>query len=385
MYQPDVYDYEGLSAAEAEDKANREFDKYLERKTDKRYLKSSAGKVLLASIVWISMILVLVMNTVITIKYHSLSSIGNLGLDATNGVYVADKAGVLNDKVRQQAYDLNKELEKSDYHAQIMVVVVDKVPSKYGSINDYSMAIAEKYKPGDKKQNTGLLYTVAIKDHKARLEVGYGLEAKIPDATAAKLQQPANAHYKNGEYSAGVSALLDGVRQILLDGKPVDKITMTMSHETDKTTNTSPIWLLIVTDNTTNTFLWLLIGLLDCVLFIIVIASVIGSPILLFVMIILYIELVQDIKEYCSRIKDPSSWVTRDREDREHAIRTAIDMALRPESYRHSSSFSSNWRSSSDGGSFFSSSSSSGSSGRSSSSSFSGGGSFGGGGATTSW
>lgn len=369
MCELDYHDYKGLTVSEARAKADKEFDKYLERKTDKKNLALRAGIMFLICLVLISMIMDLFL-CIMSVKAgnNNSSSVSDLGLDAANSTYVVDKVNVLNDKVKQQAYNLNKKLEKSDYHAQIMVVIVPSVPSEYSTINEYSMAIAEKYKPGDKKQDTGLLYTVAINDHKARLEVGYGLEGKIPDATAAKLQQPANAHYKKQEYSAGVSALLDGVQQLLLDGKPIDKIAVTPSHETDKNSFVYPKWLAPLT----------LIGGFAIALTLLSMFLIPFAPIMAIMLFIEFgKELVQDVKEYYSRIKEPSKWVARDQKDRERTIETAVDMVLHPESYRDSSSSGS----SSSGGGWSSSSSD----WSSSSSSSSGGGSFGGGGATTSW
>ena len=350
MYQPDFKDYKGLSVAEARVKAGNEFDKYIARRTDKKKnlidLTWSSVKVIvtgiLLAIVLASVICNVALWIFIAVHDHSSCSAGDLGLDAAHGVYVADKANVLNDRVRQQAYNLNKKLEKSDYHAQIMVVVVNKVPRKYGSINDYSMAIAEKYKPGDKKQNTGLLYTVAINDHKARLEVGYGLEGKIPDATAAKLQQPANVHYKNGEYSAGVSALLDGVQQTLLDGKPIDDLAVSSRNVQEKTDG---FWADCVR------FLLFMIVLINLIVLIILVLSFVGG--------------VYHERERLDRIKNPEKYEKVDAITRKMMLEGATYNVLHPHSSSSSSSDGGGWSS---GGSDFDS-----------------GGDFGGGGSTTDW
>lgn len=335
--------YEAENVSKAQYKANKQFDDRIKRVMTPVDVASRKKIVILVT----AIIVMIILGTIIidVLLPRSDSSVSDLGLDAGNSVYVADKANVLDDKVKQQAYDLNKKLEKSDYHAQIMVVVVPDLPAGY-SINDYSMAIAEKYKPGNKKQDTGLLYTVAINDHKARLEVGYGLEGKIPDATAAKLQQPANAHYKKHEYSAGVSALLDGVQQLLLDGRHVDDLAVASSYGMrDKGNDTQ--WVDFVR------------SLLFSIRFMAFIALIIP--------VVLISTDVARERERLDRLKNPDKYKTIDANNRNMMLATAAYNVLHPHTYSSSSNglHDSGWSSGS--------------------SSSSGGGDFGGGGATTDW
>ena len=54
-------------------------------------------------------------------------------------------------------------------------------------IESFSIRVAESWKIGRKSVNDGLLVVVAKSDRVMRLEVGYGLEGAIPDATARRL------------------------------------------------------------------------------------------------------------------------------------------------------------------------------------------------------
>lgn len=129
----------------------------------------------------------------------------------SGGVFVQDGANALSDSTRQYIRQSNEKWEKDrELPAQLLVVTADKVPDGQ-TIETWSMDLAEKYKPGDKGKDTGLVYVVAVDDHKDRLEVGYGLEDKIPDAMAAKMIREAEAKYKQGDYDAGVRALVDAV------------------------------------------------------------------------------------------------------------------------------------------------------------------------------
>ena len=194
---------------------------------------------------------------------------------------------------------------------------------------------------------------MAIDEHNARLEVGYGLEGKIPDADAEKLQQPANANYKNGEYSAGVSALLDGVQQTLLDGKPIDDLAVASSNVQDKTDGLGGY---IRSQSDYLSFFLFMIGFIAFI-------ALIGFA-------ISFASSVSHERERLDRIKNPEKYEKIDAIRRNMMLESAAYDVLHPPSSSSSSS-------SGGGGSSFSSGSSSGSS--------SGGGSFGGGGATTSW
>lgn len=134
----------------------------------------------------------------------------NASVANADSIYVRDNAGVLSENVKNNIRDFNKKLEASDSGAQLLVVTVDSIPDGQ-SIEDYSMSIAEKYKPGDGSKDTGLVYVVAVKDHKDRLEVGYGLEDLIPDGAASRILQSRTDAYRKGDWNAGVEAVVNGI------------------------------------------------------------------------------------------------------------------------------------------------------------------------------
>ncbi|HLX54073.1 MAG TPA: TPM domain-containing protein, partial [Aquella sp.] len=49
--------------------------------------------------------------------------------------------------------------------------------------------IARKWKIGQKNTNNGALILIAVKDHKYRVEVGYGLEGVLPDGYIGNLER----------------------------------------------------------------------------------------------------------------------------------------------------------------------------------------------------
>jgi len=62
---------------------------------------------------------------------------------------------------------------------QIVILTVEDIGEK--SIEEYSMAVAENWKIGQKGKDNGVLITVAKEQKKVRIETGYGIEGILPD------------------------------------------------------------------------------------------------------------------------------------------------------------------------------------------------------------
>lgn len=142
----------------------------------------------------------------------------NVDVAHADNIYVRDNAGVLSENVKDEIRNFNKKMESSDSGAQLLVVTVDSIPDGQ-NIEDYSMSLAEKYKPGDGSKDTGLVYVVAVNDHKDRLEVGYGLEEIIPDSMASRILQSRTDAYRSGDWNAGVEAVVNGISEQIMNPK----------------------------------------------------------------------------------------------------------------------------------------------------------------------
>jgi len=87
------------------------------------------------------------------------------------------------------------------------------------TIEQYSIRVAEAWKIGRKGTDDGVILIVAKDDRRLRIEVGYGLEGAIPDATAKRvISETITPRFKAGDFHGGVSA---GVDQLigLVDGE----------------------------------------------------------------------------------------------------------------------------------------------------------------------
>jgi uncharacterized protein len=123
---------------------------------------------------------------------------------------VTDQVGVLTEDQRLFVENQLKAFEDSTSN-QIAVLIVGSVPG--GDIESYSINIAEKNKLGVKGKDNGILFLIDTGDHKARIEVGYGLEGVVPDAIASYIvNEIAIPKFRNGDYFDGIE---DAVKAIM--------------------------------------------------------------------------------------------------------------------------------------------------------------------------
>jgi uncharacterized protein len=103
--------------------------------------------------------------------------------------------------------------------SQVAVLIVPTLDGQ--AIEEYSLAVAEQNKIGRGKVDDGLLLLVAKDDHKARIEVGYGLEGAIPDVVASRvIREYLAPHFRQNDYFGGLQEAI-GVLTKLIDGEPL--------------------------------------------------------------------------------------------------------------------------------------------------------------------
>ena len=103
--------------------------------------------------------------------------------------------------------------------SQIAVLIVPTVQPE--AIEQYSMRVAEAWKLGRADVDDGLLLLVAKDDREVRIEVGYGLEGAIPDATANRvISEYIVPRFREGDYAGGITAGVDRLIG-LVDGEPL--------------------------------------------------------------------------------------------------------------------------------------------------------------------
>ncbi|MFI4936714.1 MAG: TPM domain-containing protein [Caulobacterales bacterium] len=135
---------------------------------------------------------------------------------ALNGQRVVDDAHVLS---AATVSDLTAKLAGLETKTTRQLVVVT-IPDLQGyDIEDYGYQLGRYWGIGQKGQNNGVLFIIAPKDHKVRIEVGYGLEPIITDALSSQiLQNDVLPKMRTGDIDGGVVAGTNSlITQLSLD------------------------------------------------------------------------------------------------------------------------------------------------------------------------
>jgi uncharacterized protein len=96
------------------------------------------------------------------------------------------------------------------------------VPTTGGEpVEQYALRVAEQWKLGRKGVDDGALLVVAKDDRALRIEVGYGLEGALNDATAKRIiAEVITPRFREGDFFGGISAGLDRMIKVI-DGEPL--------------------------------------------------------------------------------------------------------------------------------------------------------------------
>jgi uncharacterized protein len=122
---------------------------------------------------------------------------------------VVDQAGVLDPST---IATITAQLSGYESSTGKQVVVVTLPDLKGYPIEDWGLALGRGWGIGQKGKNNGVLLIVAPKDHAVRIEVGYGLEGILPDATANEIvQSEIIPHFKSGDIPGGIAAGVNGI------------------------------------------------------------------------------------------------------------------------------------------------------------------------------
>jgi uncharacterized protein len=115
--------------------------------------------------------------------------------------YVNDFAHVLDQNAIAQIDEICREIDQKA-HAQIAVVTIHSTDG--ADIESYAVDLFHQWGVGSKSTDRGVLILYAIDDHRARIEVGYGLEPILPDGKVGGIQREAIPLMRAGNYGAAL-------------------------------------------------------------------------------------------------------------------------------------------------------------------------------------
>ena len=126
------------------------------------------------------------------------------------GTLAADQVAALDAKLR--AFEQAK-------GSQVAVVIVRSTQPE--TIEQYALRVVEAWKIGRKGVDDGAILVVALDDRKLRIEVGYGLEGALPDASANRIiDEDIVPAFRRGDFYGGIATGVDRMLRVI-EGEPL--------------------------------------------------------------------------------------------------------------------------------------------------------------------
>jgi uncharacterized protein len=108
--------------------------------------------------------------------------------------------------------------------SQIAVLVLPTTQPEV--IEQFAIRVVEVWKLGRKGIDDGVLLLIAKDDRKMRIEVGYGLEGALNDATAKRIvAEVISPLFKQGDFYGGIDAGVTSIIKVI-DGEPLPPPTL---------------------------------------------------------------------------------------------------------------------------------------------------------------
>ena len=136
--------------------------------------------------------------------------------------YVNDFAHVLDQNTIAQMDEICRQIDEKA-HAQIAVVTIKSLDG--ADIESYAVDLFHQWGVGSKSTNRGVLILYAIDDHRARIEVGYGLEPILPDGKVGAFQREAIPIVRAGNYSQALLLVTARVSSVIAQDAGVQLTT----------------------------------------------------------------------------------------------------------------------------------------------------------------
>lgn len=129
---------------------------------------------------------------------------------------IVDEASILNPKEERA---LDQYLQSLYQQTGIQIAIFTTASLEGEQLEQYSLAVAEKWALGKKDTDKGLLVLIAKKERKIRIEVGQGLEGAIPDAKANNIIQTIlKPAFRKAAFGAGLQNAVNAMVEAAVPG-----------------------------------------------------------------------------------------------------------------------------------------------------------------------
>ncbi len=136
------------------------------------------------------------------------------------------------DATQIQALDAKLAAFEASKGSQIAVLILPTTQPE--TIEQFGIRVVESWKVGRKGVDDGVLLLIAKDDHKLRIEVGYGLEGALNDATSKRIiAEIISPFFKRGEFYPGIDAGINAIIQVI-SGEKLPAPTRNSSTQSGK-------------------------------------------------------------------------------------------------------------------------------------------------------
>jgi uncharacterized protein len=152
---------------------------------------------------------------------------------------VTDLTGTL-DAAQRQSLEETLAAFESRKGAQIAILLVPTTQPE--AIEQYSIRVADAWQIGRGETDDGVILIVAKDDRALRIEVGYGLEGALTDATTNRIiEETIVPRFRAGEYFLGLTEGVDRLIRVI-DGEPLPEPV----RQADRGNNLEPVLPIIL-------------------------------------------------------------------------------------------------------------------------------------------
>ena len=127
-----------------------------------------------------------------------------------------------------QALETKLTAFESSKGSQIAVLMLPTTQPE--TIDQFGIRVVDAWKLGRKGVDDGVLLLVAKDDRKLRIEVGYGLEGALNDATSKRIvAEIISPYFKRGEFYSGIDAGVSAIIKVV-EGEPLPPSQSASTH-----------------------------------------------------------------------------------------------------------------------------------------------------------
>lgn len=153
---------------------------------------------------------------------------------------VTDLTGTLS---AEHAATLEARLAALEQSKRTQIAILIVATTQPETIEQYAIRVVDAWKLGRKGVDDGVLVLLAKEDRKSRIEVGYGLEGVLTDATAKRITTDTmRPYFRQGDFYGGLTAGVNAIASVV-HGGPLPDV-----KPKPKPSNDSPLEPGVVTD-----------------------------------------------------------------------------------------------------------------------------------------